>query len=112
MVDLPQHYAMVSVFAHYRDPAYGFAERYTFDLFGRPYATVYLLGAGLAKLMPLAAAMRIVVAACTVAPVLGLRALLTATGRPRAWALLAIPFAFGSLWFWGFLNFLAGTGLF
>lgn len=112
MVDLPQHYAMVSIFTHYHDPAYGFEPRYTFDLLGRPYATVYLLGAGLAKLMPLGAAMRIVVATCTVAPVLGARALLAATGRPRVWALLAVPFSFGSVWFWGFLNFLAGTGVF
>lgn len=112
MVDLPQHYAMVSIFTHYHDPAYGFDQRYTFDLLGRPYATVYFLGAGLAKLMPLGAAMRIVVAVCTVAPVLGARALLAATGRPRVWALLAVPFSFGSVWFWGFLNFLAGTGVF
>ena len=112
MVDLPQHYAMVSIFTHYHDPAYGFEARYTFDLLGRPYATVYVLGAGLAKIMPLGAAMRIVVAACTVAPVLGARALLAATGRPRMWALLAVPFSFGSVWFWGFLNFLAGTGMF
>jgi len=111
MVDLPQHYAMVSIFRNYDDPAYGFEQRYTFDLLGRPYATVYLFGAGLAKLVPLEAAMRIVVAACTVAPVLGVRALLAATGRPRVWALLAVPFAFGSVWYWGFLNFLAGTGL-
>lgn len=112
MVDLPQHYAMVSIFTHYHDPAYGFDQRYTFDLLGRPYATVYFLGAGLAKLMPLTAAMRIVVATCTVAPVLGARALLAATERPRVWALLAVPFSFGSIWFWGFLNFLAGTGVF
>lgn len=111
MVDLPQHYAMVSVFAHYRDPAYGFAERFAFDLAHRPYASVYLVAAGLAKVMPLAAAMRIVVAACTVLPVVGVRALLAATDRPRALAMLAVPFAFGSLWFWGFLNFIAGTGL-
>ncbi len=111
MVDLPQHYAMVSVFAHFRDPAYGFAERFTFDLAHRPYASVYLVAAGLAKVLPLAAAMRIVVAMCTLLPVVGVRALLAATGRPRHLALLAVPFAFGSLWFWGFLNFIAGTGL-
>ena len=28
------------------------------------------------------------------------------------WLLAATPFAFGSLWHWGFLNFLLGTGLF
>jgi hypothetical protein len=111
MVDLPQHYAMVSVFAHYQDPAYGFADRFTFDLAHRPYASVYLVGAALAKVLPLSVAMRIVVATCTILPILGVRALLVATGRPRHLALLAVPFAFGSLWHWGFLNFLAGTGL-
>jgi hypothetical protein len=111
-VDLPQHYAMVSVFTHYRDPAYGFAERYFFDLLARPYATVYLLAAGMARLMPLGAAMRIVVALCTVAPAVGLWALLAAIGRPRHHALAAVPFSFGAIWFWGFLNFLLGTGLF
>lgn len=111
MVDLPQHYAMVSVFDHFRDPAYGFAERFTFDLAHRPYASVYLVAAGLAKVVPLAVAMRIVVAICTLLPVVGARVLLGATGRPRHLALFAVPFAFGSLWFWGFLNFIAGTGL-
>ena len=111
MVDLPQHYAMVSVFTNHSDPAYGFADRFTFDLVHRPYASVYLVAAGLAKVMPLAAAMRIVVAACTILPLLGLRSLLAATDRPRHLALLAVPFAFGSLWHWGFLNFIAGTGL-
>jgi hypothetical protein len=56
--------------------------------------------------------MRIVVAACTVAPFAGAYALLVATKRPRVWLLPAIPFAFGSLWHWGFLNFLLGTGMF
>lgn len=111
MVDLPQHYAMVSVFTHAQDPAYGFAERFTFDLAHRPYASVYLVAAALAKLLPLAAALRIVVAACTILPIVGLRALLAATGRPRHLALLAVPLAFGALWYWGFLNFIAGTGL-
>src|SRR6185312_12063525 len=85
--------------------------RFAFDLLHRPYASVYLVAAALAKVMPLAAAMRIVVAACTIIPVVGLRMLLAATERPRHLALLAVPFAFGSLWFWGFLNFIAGTGL-
>ncbi len=111
MIDLPQHYAMVSVFTHYQDPTYGFADRFVFDLAHRPYASVYLVAAGLAKVVPLGVAMRIVVAACTVLPIVGLRALLAATHRPRHLALLAVPFAFGSLWYWGFLNFLAGTGL-
>ncbi len=112
VIDLPQHHAMVSIIANHNDPAYGFAGRYTFDFAGRPYATVYLLAAGLARLVPLDAAMRAVVALCSVAPIAGTWALLAAAGRPRIHALLTVPFAFGFLWHWGFLNFLLGTGLF
>ncbi len=112
MVDLPQHHAMVSILLHRDDPSWGFAQRYTTDFLHRPYATVYWMGEALARLMPLGAAMRIVVAVCTVAPLAGAHALLAATGRPRVWLLPAVPFAFGSLWHWGFLNFLLGTGMF
>jgi hypothetical protein len=112
MVDVPQHYAMVSILLHHADPAWGFAQRYTFDFVGRPYATVYWLGAALGCVLPLGAAMRIVIAACTVAPIAGAHLLLVATRRSRVWLLPAIPFAFGSLWHWGFLNFLLGTGMF
>ena len=112
MVDVPQHHAMVSIMLHHADPAWGFAQRYTFDFLGRPYATVYWLGAALGAVMPLGAAMRIVVAVCTVAPLAGAQLLLVATRRSRVWLLPAVPFAFGSLWHWGFLNFLLGTGMF
>jgi hypothetical protein len=112
MADVPQHYAMVSILLHHGDPAWGFAQRYTFDFFGRPYATVYWLGVALGTKMPLGAAMRIVVAVCTVAPLAGAQLLLVATRRSRVWLLPAIPFAFGSLWHWGFLNFLLGIGMF
>lgn len=112
MVDLPQHYGMVSILRHHADPAWDFSKRYTFDFLGRPYATVYLLAAALSWVMPLGAAMRITVAICTVAPFAGMWSLLVALNRPRAPLLVAIPFAFGSIWHWGFLNFLLGTGLF
>jgi hypothetical protein len=111
VIDLPQHYAMVSIIAHHGDPAYGFGDRYVFDFLGRPYATVYLLAAAMARIMPLAAAMRLTVALCTVAPLAGLAVLLRALGRRPVHALLAAPTLFGSLWHWGFLNFLLGTGL-
>ena len=112
MVDLPQHYAMVSILVHHDEPTWGFAQRYTTDFLHRPYATVYWLGEALARVMSLGSAMGIVVAVCTVAPFAGAHALLAATRRPRVWLLPAIPFAFGSLWHWGFLNFLLGTGMF
>jgi len=111
MVDLPQHYAMVSILLHRTDPAWGFAQRYTTDFLHRPYATVYWLGEALGWAMPLGVAMRIVVAVCTVAPFAGTHALLAATGRSRRWLLATVPFAFGALWHWGFLNFLLGTGM-
>lgn len=112
MVDLPQHHAMVSVLRHHSDPAWGFSQRFSFDFVGRPYATVYWLGAALAFVFPLRVAMGLVVALAVTAPLLGLFALQRALGRPRTAVLLVVPFAFGGLFHWGFLNFLAGTGLF
>jgi hypothetical protein len=112
MVDLPQHYAMVSILRHHGDPSWDFARRYTFDFVSRPYATVYWLGAALAWVMPLAAAMRITVATCVIAPFVGLFLLLRATNRPTLPLLFVLPFAFGALFHWGFLNFLLGTGMF
>lgn len=112
MVDLPQHHAMVSVLRHHSDPAWGFSQRFSFDFVGRPYATVYLLAAALAFVVPLAVSMAVVVALAVTAPLLGSFALLRALDRPRTPVLLLVPFAFGGLFHWGFLNFLAGTGLF
>lgn len=112
MVDLPQHYAMVSILRHHGDPSWDFARRYAFDFVSRPYATVYLLATALAWVMPLAAAMRIVVATCVIAPFVGLFLLLRATDRPTLPVLFVLPFAFGALFHWGFLNFLLGTGMF
>ena len=77
MVDLPQHYAMVSILLHRADPAWGFAQRYTTD-----FAAPSLRDGLLARRkrwrtsIPLGAAMRIVVAVCTVAPFAGAHALL------------------------------------
>ena len=51
MVDLPQHYAMVSILLHRADPSWGFAQRYTTDFLHRPYATVYWMGAALGSVM-------------------------------------------------------------
>lgn len=68
MVDLPQHYAMVSIPVHHQEPAFGVSQRFFFDFLHRPYATVYWLGALLAHVAPLGVSMRIVVALCTVAP--------------------------------------------
>ncbi len=112
LVDGPQHHAMVAILTHHRDPAFGFADRFTIDLVGRPYASVYVLAAGLAHVLPLAAAMRVVIALCTVAPLAGLYVLLRVLGRPRAAVLALVPLAFGAVWHWGFLNFELGTGLF
>src|SRR5580700_3655613 len=92
MVDVPQHYAMVSILLHHGDPAYDFARRYTFDFVGRPYATVYWLGAALAYVMPLDVAMHATIILCTLAPFAGALVWLVATERSRVWLLAVIPF--------------------
>jgi hypothetical protein len=56
--------------------------------------------------------MHVTIITCTLAPFVGAHVWLLATERSRVWLLAVVPFAFGSLWHWGFLNFLLGTGLF
>ncbi len=111
MMDVPEHAAMTSIIALHDDPVRGFQERFTFDFLKRPYLTVYFAAAGLSWLTGVRVALRVAIALCTVAPLLGLWLLLREARRPRVWAIALAPLCFGNLWHWGFLNFLLGTGL-
>jgi len=111
MTDLPQHLAVTSMLKHLDDPRFGFSEYYELA----PWRTLYLLPYGLvlalAKLLPLEIAMRIAVFLSVVAYPLGVMALLRATGRSHALALLALPLMYNRAFFWGFINFNLALGL-
>jgi hypothetical protein len=55
MVDLPQHAAQISMWKHYDDPAFGFAEQVEFNIL-TPYLLAYCLARLLSTVLSVAAA--------------------------------------------------------
>jgi hypothetical protein len=111
MTDLPQHLAIARILQKHGDPAFGFAAWYEIDLARTLYVLPYALALALAKLLPLALAMRAVVFLSVIAYPLGLLALLHATRRPLQATLLAFPLAYNTAFYWGFINFNLAIGL-
>lgn len=109
MTDLPMHTAQVYIWNHYYDPGTAFAQRYELN-----YFTPYLAGYGLARfcsmLMPLSAAMKMVLTIAVLAQPFALLALIRRAGGDTWWALAGFPLALGFSFRFGFLNFLLGIG--
>lgn len=105
MVDLPQHAAVVFIWKHYSDPAYGYREIFQLDLF-----SPYLIGHALARLaavaLPVPAAMKAAVSLAVLALPLALAHLLRRAGGDPWGALLGFPLAYGFAFYWGFTNYL------
>jgi hypothetical protein len=110
MVDLPQHTAQVSIWIHYHDPAYGFAQQFELNWF-TPYLGGYALARFFALFVPILAAMKLVVTLAVLALPLSLLFLLRRTGGDVWWSLAGFPLAFGHCYAWGFFNFLIGIPL-
>lgn len=108
MVDLPQHAALLSIWQHLRDPAFGFEGKYYIHWF-----TPYLLGYCLARLfmtaMSILAALKMVLSLYVVALPLSFGVLFRRAGVDRWWALVGFPLAYGACFYWGFFNYLIAT---
>jgi hypothetical protein len=111
MTDLPQHTAVVSMLQHIDDPRFGFGEFYELAPGRTLYFLPYALALGLAKFLPLALAMRVVVFLSAIAYPFGVLAVLRATGRAGILALLALPLMYNRAFFWGFINFNLALGM-
>ena len=111
MTDLPQHLAIASILEHHGDPSFGFATHYSVDVFHTPYLLPYALMLAFGKLMPLTAAMHVVVFLSVIAYPVGVLLLLRAAGKPSWLALLALPLVYNRALFWGFINFNLSIGL-
>jgi len=111
MTDLPQHIAVTSILLHIGDPGFGFDEFYEPATGRTLYLLPYSLALGLAQIMPLAFAMRVVVFLSAVAYPLGVLAVLRATGKSGGLALLALPLMYNRAFFWGFFNFNLAFGM-
>ncbi len=111
MVDLPQHAAQVSIWTHFGDPRWGFERQFFLD-FGSPYLFGYAVARLLASWMDVVLALKVTVILAVLALPFSLRRLFRRTGADEWWSLIGFPLAFGVVFYWGFLNFLASVPIF
>lgn len=110
MVDYPQQLAAASIVRFYGDPARRLQEAYQLSL-GRPHGLFEMLVAGLARLLPIETAGRLVVALALAAVLPAAIALCRRTGRPSWYALLALAVTYGHAFYWGFVDSLLAVPL-
>lgn len=111
MVDLPQHLHLISVLHRLDDPTTLYPEFFAARNTLTPYLGYYYLVSALNWLLPLEVANRLFLSAYVAGLSLSLAFLLRALGRPTWPSLLALPFAYGDSFAWGFVNYCASLPL-
>lgn len=104
VVDLPQHLHLISVLHRLGDTTTLYPEIFQRRPELTPYLGYYYTVSLLHWLVPLELANRLFLTAYVVGLPLSLAALLKALGRPTWPSLLALPFAYGDSFAWGFIN--------
>jgi hypothetical protein len=103
MADYPQQLALSAILRWYADPARRFRETYELALW-TPHGLFKLLTAGLAWLMPIEVAGKLVVSASLLGVGLAALAHCRRTGRPGWYALLALALTYNVVFYWGFVD--------
>jgi uncharacterized membrane protein len=103
MVDYPQQLALSAIVRWYADPARRFAETYQLALW-TPHSLFKLLTAGLAWVLPIQVAGKVVVSAALLGVGLAALALCRRTGRPGWYALLVLALTYNYAFYWGFVD--------
>jgi hypothetical protein len=111
MVDLPQHLYLISVLHRLDDPTTLYPQVFAIRGQLTPYLGYYYLVSALNWLFPLTVANKLFLTAYVVGLPLSLAFLLRSLGRPRWPSLLAVPFAYGDSFGWGFVNYLSAIPL-
>lgn len=111
LVDLPQHLHLISVLHRLDDPTTLYPTFFERRAELTPYLGYYYLVSLLNWLLPLELANRVFLSAMVAGLPLSLGFLLRSLKRPAWPALLAIPFAYGDSFGWGFVNFCASLPL-
>jgi hypothetical protein len=111
LVDLPQHLHLISVLHRLDDSSTLYPELFARRPELTPYLGYYYSVSALSWLMPLEVANRLFLTAYVAGLPLALAFLLRALGRPAWPALLALPFAYGDSFAWGFVNYCASLPL-
>ncbi len=102
--DLPEHMAQVALWKHLGDSCTRYSEIFELN-FATPYLAGYLIMRALALVMSVTAASKVTVWLSIVLFPLSLRALLRRTEADEWLSLLGFLFAYGYVFYWGFLNF-------
>jgi|APLak6261679142_1056127.scaffolds.fasta_scaffold00054_18 hypothetical protein len=111
LVDLPQHLHLISVLHRIDDASTLYPEIFARRPELTPYLGYYYVVSALNWLLPLELANRVFLSAYVIGLPLSLAFLLKSLGRPTWPALLALPFAYGDSFAWGFINYCASLPL-
>ncbi len=111
LVDLPQHLHLISVLHRLNDASTLYPEIFARRPELTPYLGYYYAVSLLNWLMPLELANRVFLSAYVMGMPLSLAFLLKSLKRPTWPALLALPFAYGDSFAWGFINYCASLPL-
>lgn len=111
MVDLPQHLHLISVLHRLDDASTLYPEFFARRPVFTPYLGYYYAVSTLNWLLPLELANKVFLAAYVAGMPLGLAFLLQSLKRPTWPALLAVPFAYGDSFGWGFINYCSALPL-
>jgi hypothetical protein len=111
LVDLPQHLHLISVLHRLSDASTLYPEVFARRPELTPYLGYYYAVSALHWLMPLELANRLFLSAYVAGLPLSLAFLLRSLKRPSWPALLALPFAYGDSFTWGFINYCASLPL-
>jgi hypothetical protein len=103
MLDFPQQLALASIIRWYDDPVRQLQQAYELTL-ARPQGLFELLVAGLARVLPILTAGKLVVAFSLAAVVPCAAALCRRTGRPQWYALLTLAVTYNHAFYWGFAD--------
>jgi hypothetical protein len=103
MVDYPQQLALAAILRWYSDPVRRFRETYELALW-TPHGLFKLLTSGLAWVMPIEVAGKLVVSASLLAVGAAALALCRRSGAPGWYALLALALTYNSIFYWGFVD--------
>ncbi|MFT3707897.1 MAG: hypothetical protein QM817_09600 [Archangium sp.] len=111
LVDLPQHLHLISVLHRLDDASTLYPEIFARRPELTPYLGYYYVVSLLNWLLPLELANRVFLSAVVAGLPLSLAFLLKSLKRPTWPALLALPFAWGDSFAWGFVNYCASLPL-
>ncbi|MFL6289533.1 MAG: hypothetical protein ACJ759_01415 [Thermoanaerobaculia bacterium] len=103
MVDYPQQLAVASILRYYNDPSRMLRQAYEPALL-RPQGLFEMITAGLAWLMPIEQAGKVVLALSLALVVPAAVALCRRTGRPDWYALFALAVTYNHAFYWGFAD--------